>query len=63
MQVHHLDDIVHLLVLRQFHLLEDTGDHARAEVVMVAEGPSRLRVVGFGAWFADVVEQCRPTKP
>ena len=63
MQIDHLDDIVHFLILRHLHSAEDLRDHLGADVIMIAEGPTGLIIPGLGTGFADIVEQSRPAQP
>ena len=54
-QIDHLHDIIHLFVLREFERLEDAWHHLRADIIVVVERPSDLRLVVLGFGFADVV--------
>ena len=54
-QIDHLHDVVHLLVLREFECLEDAWHHLRADIIVVVERPADLRLVVLGFGFADVV--------
>ena len=63
MQVHHLNDVVHFFVLRELHILEDTRNHLGANIIMVAESPSSLRVPSLGTRFTYIMQQRSPAKP
>ena len=56
-------DVLHAVVERQFQATEEAGYHLFAEVVVVVEGPSRLRLPPFAPGFADVVKQGGPAQP
>ena len=53
----------HRLTERQFQAFENARHHAAAHIIVVVKSPALSVVPVFGGWFADVVQQCRPTQP
>ena len=63
MQAYHLLHVLHLLIHREFHLPENTGDHPLADKIMIMERPSQARVETLRGRLGDIVEEGAPTQP
>ena len=55
--------IFHLRIHRQFHTSEDVRNHLGTNDIMAMEGPTDAIIPSFALRFADIMEECRPTKP
>ena len=63
MEFHQFLYILHLCIHRQFHTAEDIRNHLGAYDIMAMEGPTDAVIPSLAFRFADIMEECRPTKP
>ncbi|OPZ46958.1 MAG: hypothetical protein BWY95_01637 [Bacteroidetes bacterium ADurb.BinA104] len=63
MKVHQFLHISHLLVLGQFHTLENTRHHLLSYIIVVMESPAVSGLPPLGSGFAYIVQQRSPAQP
>src|SRR5215471_4378459 len=63
MQFHQLPNITHLFILRQFQPGENLWHHASTHYFMTMKCPAMALFKSLGGGFADIMQNCGPSKP